>query len=173
MSTRFLSVTNWSELQHYKDRAAPWVKLNTNLLDSYAFYNLSDIQKSHYLLICLLAAKIENKIPNDPEYVANMILAHEPVDLDALVLTGFLADYDEDIAKGKLEDWDSRYISPDIRTKVLKRANYKCEKCDSTENLEIDHILAISKGGSSAEENLQVLCRPCNRKKSNKDKNAA
>jgi 5-methylcytosine-specific restriction endonuclease McrA len=98
-----------------------------------------------------------------------MIQAHESVDLDALTLVGFLVDYDENISKGKREDWDSRYISPDIRTRVLERSFYKCIQCSSTEFLEIDHIVPISKGGTSTEENLQVLCRVCNRKKWNKE----
>ena len=34
--------------------------------------------------------------------------------------------------------------------------------------LEIDHIIPISKGGCTVEENLQTLCWKCNRAKSNK-----
>lgn len=34
--------------------------------------------------------------------------------------------------------------------------------------LEIDHIIPVSKGGRTAEENLQTLCWKCNRAKSDK-----
>lgn len=36
-----------------------------------------------------------------------------------------------------------------------------------SERFEIDHILALSRGGSSKLENLQLLCRTCNRSKKN------
>ncbi len=35
----------------------------------------------------------------------------------------------------------------------------------ATTMLEIDHILPIARRGTNDPANLQVLCRPCNRKK--------
>jgi len=55
-----------------------------------------------------------------------------------------------------------------VRDRILKRDGNKCGRCQSTENLEIDHIIPLSKGGRHDEDNFQVLCRTCNRKKSNK-----
>ncbi len=55
-----------------------------------------------------------------------------------------------------------------VRDRILKRDGYKCCRCPNTENLEIDHIIPLSKGGRHDEDNFQVLCRRCNRKKSNK-----
>jgi len=42
---------------------------------------------------------------------------------------------------------------------------HRCKFCGSTENLEIDHIKPLSRGGSNDLVNLQILCKPCNRKK--------
>ena len=40
-----------------------------------------------------------------------------------------------------------------------------CVVCGSAENLEIDHIIPVSRGGTNDRENLQLLCRTCNRSK--------
>jgi HNH endonuclease len=40
-----------------------------------------------------------------------------------------------------------------------------CKHCGSRENPSLDHIIPISRGGSDAWANIQILCRPCNDKK--------
>lgn len=62
----------------------------------------------------------------------------------------------------------NRYISKKVRKEVLRKYKHKCVICGSSENLEIDHIKPISKGGLNQFKNLQVLCKACNVKKSNK-----
>ena len=69
--------------------------------------------------------------------------------------------------KYKRRDW-ARVIDPVIKERVLHSSGGVCNQCGSIENLEIDHIHPISKGGNSEENNLQVLCRRCNRTKYNK-----
>lgn len=54
-----------------------------------------------------------------------------------------------------------------IRNRILDRFNHKCVFCGSTENLHIDHIIPVSRGGREDEDNMQVLCRTCNLKKHN------
>jgi len=57
-----------------------------------------------------------------------------------------------------------------IRKKVFKRDGKKCSKCGSSENLTIDHITPIYRGGGNELGNLQVLCKSCNSSKSTKIK---
>ncbi|MDF1881298.1 HNH endonuclease [Sulfurimonas sp. MAG313] len=58
-----------------------------------------------------------------------------------------------------------------LREKIKERDNYICQECSisalTTRNLllEIDHIIPVSKGGLSSEDNLQTLCWKCNRTK--------
>lgn len=61
-----------------------------------------------------------------------------------------------------------------LREYIKNRDNYTCCNCGNSIYiepnllLEIDHIIPISKGGYTIEENLQTLCWKCNRAKSNK-----
>lgn len=61
----------------------------------------------------------------------------------------------------------SRYISETTKKVVYARDGGKCQCCGSFENLEYDHITPYSCGGSSDVSNIQLLCRMCNRSKSN------
>lgn len=61
-----------------------------------------------------------------------------------------------------------------LREAIKKRDNFTCCSCGNSIYkepnllLEIDHIVPVSKGGCTVEENLQTLCWKCNRAKSNK-----
>ena len=61
---------------------------------------------------------------------------------------------------------DSRYIPPQLRQAVWERCDGRCVQCQSMSLLEYDHILPLSKGGATSYGNLQILCRTCNRHKS-------
>lgn len=49
-----------------------------------------------------------------------------------------------------------------IRLFIFKRDGWLCLKCGTPENLTIDHINPISKGGENVISNLQTLCKSCN-----------
>ncbi|PIY02262.1 MAG: hypothetical protein COZ21_15075 [Bacteroidetes bacterium CG_4_10_14_3_um_filter_31_20] len=61
----------------------------------------------------------------------------------------------------------SRYISESTLIEVFERDKGRCVLCGSTDDIEYDHIIPFSKGGSNDAQNIRVLCRKCNRKKSN------
>jgi len=61
---------------------------------------------------------------------------------------------------------DSRYIPDEIRSEVWYRDGGCCVMCNAAEYLEFDHIIPLSKGGSTSVENLQIMCRKCNSEKS-------
>ena len=61
---------------------------------------------------------------------------------------------------------DSRYIPAEVRSEVWYRDNGQCVICGATEYLEFDHIIPHSKGGATSVDNLQLLCRACNSRKS-------
>lgn len=56
-------------------------------------------------------------------------------------------------------------VSNRMRFATFRRDGERCKRCGSRRNLEIDHIVPISKGGKSIYSNLQTLCHRCNVKK--------
>ena len=57
-------------------------------------------------------------------------------------------------------------IPQDVKLFVWQRDEGKCVQCCSRERLEYDHIIPVAKGGSNTARNIQLLCEPCNRAKS-------
>lgn len=62
------------------------------------------------------------------------------------------------------------YSAEDIRNlKREQRNKCACCRCSIKHLYEIDHIVALSRGGSNSIKNIQLMCPSCNRLKSNKD----
>lgn len=99
---------------------------------------------------------------------------HCDIKLDIDNLNNFI-DYLSEVVKFKKSAAGQRALmTSKLREKIKERDNYTCQKCgisiddESHLLLEIDHIIPISKGGMSTEENLQTLCWKCNRTKGSK-----
>jgi 5-methylcytosine-specific restriction endonuclease McrA len=54
------------------------------------------------------------------------------------------------------------------KPKIMTRDGAKCRYCDAVDNLTIDHLVPLSKGGSNAQSNLGIACHGCNADKGNK-----
>lgn len=55
-----LTVRNWSDFQHYKDRSPPWIRLHRELLDNYEFQCLPVASRALAPMLWLLAASSED-----------------------------------------------------------------------------------------------------------------
>ena len=93
--TEYIRVRNFDQLQHYKERDPPWIKLYHRMLDEYAFARLSDAGKWHLVGIFLLASRCGNRIAADAKWVGKKIGASTIVDLAALETAGFLEPADD------------------------------------------------------------------------------
>jgi hypothetical protein len=61
-----------------------------------------------------------------------------------------------------------RYIQFKVKMRVARRDNYVCQECKRPlldDELEFDHVIPVSKGGSSEENNIRLTCYKCNRDK--------
>ena len=58
-----------------------------------------------------------------------------------------------------------------MKQEAFERQNGICKSCEKAfemSNMEGDHITPWAEGGKTIGENCQMLCRDCNRRKSNK-----
>lgn len=60
------------------------------------------------------------------------------------------------------------YLPQEVRKTILEKYKFTCQICGTNEKLTIDHIKPVSKGGNDELDNLTILCKSCNSKKSNK-----
>ncbi len=147
---------------HQFERTRREIRLPYELLNDLRFRQLPDAHKAHLICLLLLSARMHNLLPNSPLKLERLIGATEPLELSAF------ADF---LAFGGVEKptWQDRLANrrvPDsLRAAVLVRDGGRCRRCGRAINLEMDHIVPVSKGGKTEESNLQVLCRRCNRAK--------
>jgi hypothetical protein len=66
---RYISIVNFEEHQHYKDRNVVWIKLYLNLLTSYKLSQLTPAQRWLYVALLLLAPAKQNLIPYDIPFI--------------------------------------------------------------------------------------------------------
>lgn len=63
-----------------------------------------------------------------------------------------------------------RKFTENQKREIYEKQDHKCKKCDrefDITEMDADHITPWSKGGKTVLENCQILCKECNRRKSN------
>ena len=86
----YIRIRNWDKFQHYKKRNPAWVKTYSSVLDDYDFACLPDASKTLFLLFPLLAARANNKIPHDPEWIQGRLHLKTTPDLSHLFSINFI-----------------------------------------------------------------------------------
>ncbi len=87
---KYLCVRKWDEHQHYKDRDPSWIKVYNRLLDDFDFLALSEVAQAQLLKLWLLASRTDNRIPYDLAFITSKIGARTAVDIDGLIVAGWL-----------------------------------------------------------------------------------
>lgn len=96
------------------------------------------------------------------------------VKLDARTIDALIEEMSEKIKFRQSAAGQRALMTSKFRNFIKSRDLYTCQICDLSISdepnllLEVDHIIPVSRGGMSQEENLQTLCWRCNRTKSNK-----
>jgi 5-methylcytosine-specific restriction endonuclease McrA len=60
-------------------------------------------------------------------------------------------------------------LTPEARELLFETYGKACLRCGSADDIVVDHVVALSRGGSNLFENLQPLCRSCNVSKGNRN----
>ncbi len=143
------------------------------------------IEHNNYLKECLITNKlgsgekldktrkkwfkeeIKNFSPNVyPESIPE-VLSEASCKVFGHVCPVFLAA--EPLTETKERRKHSRSIPRNVVLKVVRRDGQICQKCNepiSDNEVEFDHVIPFSKGGKSTTENLQLIHKNCNRRKS-------
>jgi hypothetical protein len=180
-----LTPKNWSSFQHYKDRAPQWIKLHRALLDDFEFATLPVASRALAPLLWLLASEYEGgRIVASLDAIAfRMRVTRGDLGeaLNPLIEAGFFSVSDDTeqaeaaeqsatLAQriAKSNGFGTRHITDAVKREVWARDGGVCGACGCLDDIEYDHRVPVSKGGTADAGNIQLLCRPCNRKKRNK-----
>ena len=94
--------------------------------------------------------------------------------IDIENLNKFIHFLSEKIKFSKTAAGQRALMTSKLRQHIKERDNFTCKQCGASLKqephllLEIDHIIPVSKGGLTVEDNLQTLCWRCNRSKGSK-----
>jgi hypothetical protein len=172
-----LTPKNWKSFQHYKDRSPMWIKLHRGLLDNPDYFRLSPDAGKALPLLWLLASEKDGILPEAPDVAFRLRISEELAGtiLAEMVKRSFFIDAthaeqsvpDATPAQrvAKSNGFSSRHIPDEVKRLVWERDGGACCACGAVEKIEYDHIIPVSRQGPSTFENVQLLCRPCNRRK--------
>ena len=54
-------------------------------------------------------------------------------------------------------------ITKEVKEEVLRKCDYRCINCGSTDDLEIHHVIPLEIGGNDIPSNMVVLCYDCHK----------
>lgn len=84
-----LSVRNWQQFQHYKDRDPLWIKVYSRLLDDADFLSLPEAAQAQLIKLWLLASRCGNSIRDDSRFLKHA-LHTKRLYIEELLTAGFL-----------------------------------------------------------------------------------
>lgn len=131
-------------------------------------------QRRFIMLMCLRCSNGDETFQSNEIAFQLRISNEEWEETKATLMAKNLIDED-----AKPTAWDKRQTnnflrqSPEVwkktRQRIFSRDNYTCQYCGAYGvQLECDHIIPVSKGGSNEDDNLVTACFHCNRSKHTK-----
>ena len=182
-------VNGRAERQEYLETAIQWIKDDGQTVEEYMAAHQHDRTAtalwSHFQAVI---NRVEAVFPTYRRQMKGVdwgglygLLSNEK--LDPKELEAAVADLmiDDDVTKkagvypylltGEEKHLNIRAFSDSMKQKAFEIQDGICRSCGKEfeiSEMDADHITPWSEGGKTIEENCQLLCKPCNRRKSNK-----
>jgi hypothetical protein len=84
---RILSVKNFEQYQHYKDRMPPWIKLYRSIYNDREFMRLTIESRYLYIGLLVLFSECNNRLAEDLDYIAHRLaMPVNKINLEPLML---------------------------------------------------------------------------------------
>lgn len=152
----------------------PWVKLWISDIDREPFASLTDGEYRTwcYLLIRAATQRVHGRFASvlHAARVTNRPLLH----IANLMRAGLLVEHDDGlwISRWKVRQASGRPPIPArIRMLVIARDGLRCGICGrdvDPDDVDLDHVIPLSRGGETHEDNLRVTHSRCNRRRGNR-----
>ncbi len=178
-----------AERQEYLETAIQWIKDEGQTVEDYMAAHQPD--KTATALWSHFQAVINRVKAVFPKYRKFMKgvdwgglyrqLKDESLDPEALEIDVARLMMDDDVTRkagiypylltGEEKHLNIRAFSNAMKQRAFEMQNGVCKSCGEAfeiSEMEADHIKPWSEGGKTDEQNCQMLCKPCNRRKSNK-----
>ena len=178
-----------AERQEYLDTAIQWIKDADQTVEEYMAAHQHDMTAtalwSHFQSVI---NRVEAVFPNYRPPMKGVDwgglygqLKDESLDPEELEADIARLTIDDDVTRkagiypylltGEERHLNIRIFSPAMKQKAFELQNGICRSCEKEFEMSVmdaDHIIPWSEGGRTNEQNCQVLCKDCNRRKSNK-----
>lgn len=164
--SRYFQIRNFARVSTGRE-----LRLSPRLLNDQRYISLPDNAKALLIGCLLLAARSGNILPYEPLTLARRtgVDPHYADEADGAIRQLEQSGFIEPIAEHQLERRSGRLrLSDNLKAQVFLRDGARCRRCGSALALEVDHIEPVSRGGDDAFNNLQTLCRRCNRRKASR-----
>ena len=182
-------VNGRAERQEYLETAIQWIKDEGETVEDYMGAHQHD--RTATALWSHFQAVINRVEAVFPKYRTPMKgvdwgglygrLNDESLDPDGLEADIARLMIDDDVTKkagiypylltGEEKHLNIRAFTSAMKQKAFESQNGICKSCEKAfemSDMEADHITPWAEGGKTNEQNCQMLCKPCNRRKSNK-----
>lgn len=152
-----------------------WVVLRVGFDSSIAFHRFTKAlgceRDEGVAILYRLAGWFEihgdyGKVETPPSTV-DMVMQRRGV-ADALLGVGWMVDHDGVLTLREFCSVSAKRKSLGVKVRRDVLRSGRCAACGSKNDLVVDHIRPIVRGGSCDRSNLQALCRPCNSAKGRK-----
>ena len=153
--------------------AGDWIKMRTDLHSLPQFSRLRDELRVSSAELLMLLYRLAGWFEKHGDY--GQIKADDAVAIDSFLgkkgITQLLKNCGWLKGRGCMVHLSGFYApsmtrkSIGVKTRADVLASGQCSSCGSSDDLVVDHVIPIVRGGSSERNNLQCLCAACNRAK--------